>query len=52
MGNIQNEINIKEHDGTNEVKGKKGFAYGWDSDALAPVKVAVTSAGALKVSVA
>ena len=50
MGNIQAEIASKEHDGTNEVKGKKIFMYGWDYTNLQPVKVAVDSNGNLQVS--
>jgi hypothetical protein len=49
MGNIQNETARFEHDGSNEVKGKKIFLYGWDADNLAPVKLKVASDGSVVV---
>ena len=40
-----NEIYSKEHDGSSEVKGKRSFLYGWDYNALNPVKLRVNASG-------
>lgn len=39
-----------EHDGTAETKGKRVFAYGWDSNALAPIRLTADSSGRLQTS--
>jgi len=50
MGQKINEILSKEHDGTNEIKGKKAMLYGWDYTNLVPRRLAVDANGAVDVS--